>query len=179
MKIITLTTFFTLFAFPSFCGDILILNNQLVFMGKVKRIKDCSVVFQVDREKYIVPTSDIFSIQFENTSDKVYTDYMKLLEDPREKCMKARFDAEYYHGKKGRHFFLGLLFGPFAMISTAFSNPIPEDGNKTRQMSKNTELFNDPTYLKCYKRTVKIQFYKAECRGLYLWLIIPALLVAF
>ena len=69
MKKITLTLIASFFAIASFAGDILTLNNKMVFEGKVSKIKDCAVVFKSEGNKYIVPASEIFSLQFENTED--------------------------------------------------------------------------------------------------------------
>lgn len=54
--------------------------------------------------------------------------------------------------KAGHHFVLGLVFGPFAVIGAAISNPTPYKGAKTMMLSKNKEMFSDPVYLQCYKK---------------------------
>ncbi len=166
MKKITLTIAATLFAIASFAGDILTLNNEMVFEGKVTKIKDCAVVFKADGHKYIVPASEIFSLQFENTEDKVYTDYMQMSDGDTNKCLNGRLDAAMYHGKKGEHFVLGVLFGPFAMIGTALANPTPEKGEQTNMMSKNKDQFSDPEYLSCYMKKAKGQLIGIEALGL-------------
>ena len=135
--------------------DILSLNNQMVFSGKVLKIKNCMIVFKAQGTKYLVPASDIFSIQFGNVKDKVYVDYLKLQNEDSNKCLNGKLDAENYHGKETGHFVLGLLFGPFAIIGTAISNPTPVKGKHTLTMSQNKDQFNDPSYLSCYKKTVK------------------------
>jgi hypothetical protein len=154
----------------------LTLNNEMVFIGKVTKIKDCEVVFRADGKKYVVPASDIFSIQFENVEDKIYTDYIKLAEVDPNKCLNGRLDAETYHGKKGGHFALGVLFGPFAMIGTALSNPTPEKGKQTYMMSKNKEEFSDPEYLSCYKKKAKGQLVGMEALGMVAWILLIAII---
>jgi len=176
MKKITLTITATLFAIASFAGDILTLNNEMVFEGKVTKIKDCAVVFKADGNKYIVPASEIFSLQFENTEDKVYTEYMKMADGDPNKCLNGRLDAENYHGKKGGHFVLGVLFGPFAMIGTALANPTPEKGKQTYMMSKNKEQFSDPEYLSCYKKKAKGQLIGMEALGWGAWILLLLIL---
>lgn len=165
MKQITLTMIAILVAFFSFAGDILKLNNEQQFEGKVKRIKDCSVIFKADGQKYEIPASEIFSLQFENTDDKVYTNYLKMLGQDPNLCMQGRLDAENYHGKKGGHLVLGFLFGPFAMLGTALANPTPDKGKRTYMMSKNKEKFNDLEYLSCYKKKAKGQLIGMEAIG--------------
>ncbi len=176
MKKQTLTLIATLFAIASFAGDILTLNNEMVFEGKVARIKDCAVVFKAEGNKYIVPASEIFSLQFENTEDKVYTKYMKMADRNPNKCLSGRLDAENYHGKKVGHFVLGFLFGPFAMIGTAIANPTHEKGKQTYMMSKNNEQFSDPEYLSCYKKKAKGQLIGMEALGWGAWILLLLIL---
>lgn len=168
----TFTIFATLFAITSFAGDILTLNNAMVFEGKVTRIKDCAVVFKAEGTKYIVPASEIFSLQFEDTADKVYTKYLEMADDNPNKCLNGRLDAENFHGKKGGHFVLGFLFGPFAMIGTALANPTPERGKYTYMRSKNKEQFNDPEFLSCYRKKAKGQLIGSEAMGWASWLLL-------
>jgi hypothetical protein len=172
MKKITLTITAILFAIASFAGDILTLNNQMVFEGKITKIKDCAVVFKADGKKFTVPSSEIFSVQFENTEDKIYTEYMKMADGDPNKCLNGRLDAKNYHGKKGGHLVLGVLFGPFAMIGTALSNPTPERGKKTYMMSKNKEQFSDTEYLRCYENKAKEQLIIAEALGYFSWILV-------
>lgn len=171
MKKITLALTAILIATASYAGDILTLNNEMIFEGKATKIKDCSVVFKADGKKYIIPSSEIFSLQFEDTEDKVYTDYMKMADVDPNKCLNGRFDAENYHGKKVGHFVLGVLFGPFAMIGTAFTNPTPERGRQTYMMSKNKEQFSDPEYLRCYKKKAKRELIGMDAIGWGAWML--------
>ena len=172
MKRIVLTFTAALFALSSFAGDILTLNNEMVFEGKVTKIKDCAVVFSSDANKYVVPVSDIYSIQFADTEDKVYTDYLEMSEENPDKCLNGRLDAELYHGKKSGHFILGFLFGPFSIIGTALSNPTPERGRKTYMLSKNKDQFSDPQYLSCYKKKAKGQLIGMEALGWGAWVLL-------
>lgn len=161
-----------MFTMASFAGDILTLNNEKVFEGKITRIKDCSVVFKSDGKKYTVPAADIISVQFENTDDKTYTEYMKLAESEPNKCLNGKLDAENFHGKKGGHFVLGVLFGPFAMIGTALANPTPDKSNKTLMMSKNKDQFSDPEYLSCYRSKAKGSLIGMEALGWGAWILL-------
>ena len=169
---ITLTIMVSLFAIGSYGADILTLNNEMVFEGKVTKIKNCEVVFKAKGNTYVIPASEIFSLQFENISDKVYTEYMNMLVEDPNQCFSGRLDAENYHGKKGTHFALGVLFGPFAMIGTALSNPTPERGKDTYAMSKNKDQFNDPMYLSCYKKKAKGQLIGMEGLGWAAWILL-------
>jgi hypothetical protein len=148
----------------------------MVFEGKVTKIKDCSVIFKSDGKRFIVPSSEIFSLKFEDTADKVYTEYMEMAAGEPNKCLNARLDAENYHGKNGGHFALGILFGPFAMIGTALSNPTPERGKQTYMMSKNKEQFSDPEYLSCYKKKAKGQLIGMEAIGWGSWILLLLIL---
>ncbi|MDR2911227.1 MAG: hypothetical protein LBV47_07700 [Bacteroidales bacterium] len=166
-----LTAVVVLFAFNTFAADMLTLTNEMVFNGKITRIKNCMVTFRAsDGNKYTIPANDIFSIQFEDMNDKVYTNYMQDMNS--DKCMKGTLDAEYYHGKKGGHFVLGVLFGPFAMIGTAVSNPSPWKGKYTYMMSENKDNFNDLEYLSCYKKKAKGQLIGMEGLGWVTWILL-------
>ncbi len=155
----------------SIAGDILTLTNQMVFEGKVLKIKDCEVHFKADGQHYIIPTSDISSLEFENTTDKVFTDYVKLADTDPNKCLNGRIDAEAYHGKQGLHFALGVLFGPIAVIGTALSSPTPERGKNTYLMSKNKDQFSDPEYLICYKKKARGKLMSATSLGWLSWVL--------
>ena len=177
IKKFALTLTATLFALTSFAGDILTLNNEMVFEGKVTKIKGCEVFFKADRQTYIVPASEIYSIQFENIEDKVYTEYLKMDEENPDKCLLGKGDA-VFHGKIVVHYVLGFLIGPFAMIGTACTNPTPEKGAKTSTMSQNKEMFSDPVYLKCYKKKAKGQFIVANLYGWSMSLLVGTLITA-
>jgi len=166
MKKTTLTITALLFALITFAGDILTLNNEMVFEGKVTKIKGCSIKFKADGNKYTIPTSEIFSIQFEDTEDKVYKKYLEIPDGNQSKCMSGKLDAKHYHGKKGTHVALGFLFGPFAMIGTLIADPTPDKGKRTYMMSKNKDEFDDLEYISCYKKKAKGQLIAMEAIGL-------------
>jgi len=129
----------------------------MVFEGKVTKIKGCTLTFEADGNKYYVPAADIYSIQFGNTDEKIYTRYMKLADDDPESCMNGRHDASNHHGKTGVHVALGFLFGPFAIIGTAIAKPTPDKGKRTYEMSQNKDQFDDPEYISCYRKKAKGQ----------------------
>ncbi|MDO9615988.1 MAG: hypothetical protein Q7J86_15885 [Bacteroidota bacterium] len=99
-------------------------------------------------------------------------EYLKMADGDPNKCMNGRVDADNYHGKKGGHFVLGVLFGPFAMIGTALSNPTPEKGSNTFVMSKNKDQFSDPEYLSCYRSKAKGQLIGMEALGWGAWILL-------
>lgn len=136
-----------------FAADVITLTNQMVFAGKVKKIDQCMVKFKAGGEVYFIPGDDILSIAFEDPNDKVLLAYQEL-SDP-DKCLRGRNDAGLYHGKVGSHIALGALFGPFAIIGAAVASPTPVKGKDTYLMSKNREIFDDPAYLQCYKKSAK------------------------
>ena len=172
MKKSILALFMLLIGITSFGGDLLILTNEMAFDGKVTRIDDCTVVFKSNGEKYLIPTSDIFALKFEDPGNKIYSKFMEMSDDDPDKCLSGRLDAENYHGKKGGHFVLGVLFGPFAMIGPALSNPTPERGKDTFLLSKNKEQFGDLEYLSCYKKKAKGQLIGAEALGWAAWILL-------
>jgi len=166
MRFLLFILSFTCLGFSAIKGnDVLTLNNKMVFEGKVKKIKECTVVFKAEGKRYRIPASDIYSIQFEDTQDPIYVEYVEMVQLDTSKCMKGRFDAQYLHGKKGGHFFLGFLFGPFAVIGTALADPTPYKSTQTLSLSKNKDLFSDPEYLSCYRSKAKGQLIGMEFAG--------------
>lgn len=148
----------------AFSQDVLTLNNEMRFAGTIKKIKDCSLIFKADGEKFEIPVDDIYSIQFEDVGNPIYTDYLAQ-SSARDNCLKASVDANLYHGKKGSHVLLGFLFGPFAMIGTALASPNPYNGKQTIMLSQNPDLFSDAAYLSCYKKKAKRQLIVFEGIG--------------
>ena len=165
MKNLSLIILSCLMTGYAFAGDILTLNNQQIFYGKVSKIKQCEVIFKTGGEKYTIPAADIFSIEFEDKNDKVYIKYLEELTSDPAKCVNGRLDAIQYHGKKTAHIALGFLFGPIAMLGTALSNPTPDKGQLTTQRSVHQELFDDPEYLSCYSKRAKGRLIGAESIG--------------
>ncbi len=153
-------------------SDRLTLLNGAQFEGEVLKIKKCTVLFSFEEGNYMIPITDIYSLEFENTDHKVYKQYLKSLENNPNKCLLGRTDAENLHGKKGGHFFLGVLFGPFALIGTALADPTPYKGKQTLAMSQNKELFNDPEYLSCYRKKARGQLLGAEALGWATWVLL-------
>lgn len=158
----------------TFSHDVLVLTNEKVFAGKVVRIRNCRVVFKIDRQRFVIPAEDIQMIQFENPSDPVYTSYTGQVRQDENKCLNGRSDAENYHGKKVGHFFLGALFGPFAILGTALAKPTPYKGKDTLLYSKNQEDFADPIYLTCYRKKAKGQLILMEAIGWGVWLLVSS-----
>ncbi len=154
MKKIMLIALYLIFASTGFSADVLLLNNQKQFKGKVIQIKQCSILFKVEKDVFIIPADDIFSITFENVNNRIYKKYLKL-DDDYQKCFKGTQDAEMLHGKVGGHVLLGVLFGPFAMVGAALANPNPYKGAYTLMESRNKDLFEDREYLQCYKKAAK------------------------
>ncbi len=161
-----------LFAAAIMANDIVTLNNQMMFEGKVLKINNCEVVFRAEGKKYLIPAEEIYSIEFEDVNDKVYRGYLSMVQSDHESCFKGRNDAENLHGKEVTHVALGFLFGPFAMIGTAISNPTPLRGRDTYLLSQNKELFSDPFYLNCYRKRAKIRLIGMEAAGWGAWLLL-------
>jgi hypothetical protein len=58
------------------------------------------------------------------------------------------------------------------MLGTLASNPTPQRGKKTIMVSENKQIFNDPEYLNCYRKTAKGQLIGMEALGWAAWIII-------
>ena len=87
-------------------------------------------------------------------------------------CLAGRTDAENHHGKAGLHVFLGVLFGPFAVLGAAVGQPKPQNGKNTLSMSKNQDSFNDPNYLSCYTKKARGQNVTNTLIGWGAWLLL-------
>lgn len=176
MKIAILTLVAAVFATTLIGKDFVTLTNQMIFEGKVLKIDDCEVIFRAHGKRHVIPAADIESIQFGDVNDKIYTGYLSMLQSNPDLCMKGKADAENFHGKGAGHFFLGMLFGPFAIIGTAVSAPSPDRGRKTYMMSQNKEHFSDPSYLSCYRKKAKGKLIGMEAAGWGTFLLLMLLL---
>jgi len=87
-------------------------------------------------------------------------------------CLKARHDATNFHGKQVGHFFLGVLFGPFAIIGTALANPTPYSSSNTLLLSSNKDYFSSPEYLICYRKRAKGSLITMEALGYFSYLMV-------
>lgn len=151
-------------------ADILTLLNGHSFEGRVLKIKDCSVVFKCEGHKYYVVADSIFSVEFEDVHDPIYTDYLALASS--DACLKGMADAQQFHGKGFTHVVLGFLFGPFAVVGAALASPNPYNGKRTVLMSPNRDTFSDPIYLKCYKKKAKGRNVGHAALGWGVWLFV-------
>lgn len=175
MKKLTVTLIFLSMAMGVMAGDLLILRNELVFEGTVKKIKSCVVVFHTGGKNYPIPAEDILALKFEDVTNPIYTSYIAIA-DNSSNCLSGDADAGLYHGKRGGQFALGVLFGPFALIGTALANPSPFTGAKTAMLSTNKELFSDAEYLSCYKKKAKGQLMGATALGWASWILFVLIL---
>jgi len=157
-------------------GDILTLTNNERFEGEVRKIKNCVLAFEMGHQLYLIPGRDIYSIEFEDSCSRVLTGYLSLVD--KNNCFKGYQDAEGLHGKGGGAFALGVLFGPLAIIGTALSNPTPEKGRSTTTLSQNKDLFSDPQYLECYKKTARRNLVASAAFGWFVWIVLFVVIIA-
>ncbi|MZP66972.1 MAG: hypothetical protein GT597_12555 [Bacteroidales bacterium] len=165
-----------LISLPIFASDIVVLNDQKMFEGKIIKIKSCEVTFKAyNGPKVDIPVTEIFYIQFEDPNNKILTSYLAIQESDPDKCMKGQADADLYHGKGFSHVGLGVLFGPFAIIGAAVASPSPQSGSSTYMLSKNRELFSDPIYLMCYEKKAKNRNIVNAALGWASWILLVLL----
>ena len=172
MKIINFFIYVIFFTSSAFASDIIILKEGLTYSGKVLRIKKCEVLFEVENERYLIPSGDISKILFEDQNNPIFNGFLKNQSKIDDKCLKGQLDAMSLHGKEAGHFALGFLFGGLSMVGTLIANPTPNKGKNTYLMSQNTELFDDPVYISCYKRKARGKLIKWEAIGWSSWIII-------
>lgn len=166
--------FIILFSLPILSADydIIHLTSGHLYKGKVKRIKNCHVVFTAEGAKYDIPVTTISTIGFGNTNSRVYRRFLAMSEKQVNSCVAGQADASSFHGKVGGHVVLGFLFGPFAVLGAAVANPTPDRGKRTYLMSSHKELFSDPEYIICYKRKAKGQLVGATLVGWGSWVLL-------
>lgn len=156
-------------------NDILTLKNNMHFKGTVLSVNDSLLFFNVERNVYEIPLQDISIVTIQDTSSTAFSDLKALTKD--DPCFAGQVDANRFHGKKGVHFVLGALFGPFAMIGTALCTPTPADGKDTYLMSENQDYFTDSAYLNCYVKAARRQMIKWDAIGWGCWVLLSLLLV--
>ena len=172
MKKLIFAAIAAMIAQSAFSSDILTMLDGKMYQVDVIRVKSCELTVKIDNEKFVIPATEIQSIEFENVNDPEYLDFMKMNQFGGDACLSGQQDAENFHVKKGGHIALGVLFGPFAILGTALlADPDPSKGAKTGTMSTNKEMFSDPAYLQCYKKEAKSGLIKAEAIGWAAWLI--------
>jgi len=153
--------------------DVITLNNNKKFEGKVVKLKNCSIVFKTNGSKFEIPADSIYSIQFEDYNNRLYKNYSYKSISNENLCFQGQMDASNFHGKKGSHFALGLLFGPFAIIGTALADPSPyNSSNMMMIQSKDDSKFSDPMYLLCYKKKAKTDLIVSESLGWLTWILL-------
>ena len=153
--------------------DVITLNNNKKFEGKVVKLKNCSLVFKSNGSKFEIPADSIYSIQFDDYNNKLYKNYSSGSTSNENLCFQGQMDATNFHGKKGSHFALGVLFGPFAIIGTALADPNPyNSSNMMMTQSKDDSKFSDPMYLMCYKKKARTDLIVSESLGWLTWIIL-------
>lgn len=143
-----------------FAEDTLCLQNEAAFEGKLLKVKKNSILFYTLNQGYEIPMQDIQFILPDSTlqAKRIFTP-----------CEYARYDAKHYHKRGAEHVFYGAAFGIFSVIITSFSKATPERGRYTLKKSVNKELFNNPEYLKCYRKKAKTQLIANELMGSAIW----------
>ncbi len=123
----------------------------------------------LDGITYGIFKSSVVCIRYKNGRVEYFDEKEELSAE--KLCYCGHTDAARYHGKKGTHFVLGVLFGPFAMLGTAASKPTPRKGRRTYKLSQNSHLFSDLTYLKCYRKKAKSDLIGMEALGWGAWML--------
>ena len=152
--------------------DTLVLNNQLTYTVNITKLTATEVEFKANAKHYVIPATQVTMVKFQNPNNPIYVNYVKSINDGGNNCAKGFEDARQFHGKKGGHVILGALFGPFAIIGTALSNPTPEKGVRTYMLSKNNDLFNNYEYISCYRRQAKSSLITMELLGWLTWVLL-------
>ena len=126
----------------------------------------------MEGEKFAIASSEKFLIKFEDPSNRELKKYDEL--SSYEKCNMGIMDANMYH-KNGAAFGWGVLFGPFAMIGAAISNPSPMNSSNA-YVSPNRDLFSDASYLSCYSTQARKKNVKGAGLGWLSWILLVIVL---
>ncbi|MEO0900205.1 MAG: hypothetical protein AAFY71_27585 [Bacteroidota bacterium] len=171
MKRTALIIFFLSIMAALSAKDVLMLNNQKLFEGKVKRVDACEIAFKADGDTYIIPVADISFLGFEKEESKQAQKFFDLQQAGESACMEGKGDAKAFHGKVAKHVVSGIIFGPVGTIFALLGNPTPRKGKETKQLSDNRDLFSDAQYLNCYRKEAKKNNVLYTLIG---WVVIPA-----
>lgn len=140
---------FSLISIQSFSKEVLILSNHQQFLGEVVDIKKEHLIFKSSlNEDFEIPIKDISLL----ASDRLRVSRETMVSDSI--CLKGIQDAKLYHKGKGWYILVGFITGPIGIIATAFGNPTPMKAKIDLANFENKKYFDNPEYLRCYKKTV-------------------------
>ncbi len=171
MRIIYLFLLFAALPFHSLASndanlDWVLLKSGYAFRGDVIKFKHCELIMKVEGQRLVIPADSIYYLEFQNPLDNVAVNMQKF---ELNNCVKGKFDAPL-HGRGFGNGCLGFFFGVFGVIGTALGNAKPIRGMRAR-LSKNQDLFNDPEYMKCYRRRQRGRAVGASLTGWALFII--------
>jgi hypothetical protein len=78
MKNLIFAAIATLIAHSSFSSDILTMLDGKMYQVDVIRVKSCELTVKIENEKFVIPATEIQSIEFENVNDPEYLDNRML-----------------------------------------------------------------------------------------------------
>lgn len=169
MKKLTLLLTIILLTNVLLAEDILVLNNGKAFKGEIKKIKNCTLIFKTNGEKYEISSSDIYIAKFENPNSKILTDYINLGDS--DKCLRGVNDSEKYNKRSVNYLLAGVVFGPMAVI-VASTDKINIKKEMCHVDFSSDAIYNDPEYLKCYKKRSKQKNIGNALFGWFAWIVI-------
>ena len=162
-----------LFAFVStqaMAFDHIQLKTGHIFEGTVTKIEPCSVEFEFNAERYIVPAHDIEFVALEAPKKRTVKKLEALLNGS-DNCWKGNSDGAN-HGHSGGQFLCGVAFGAFGVIGCAVTTRNPMKSSNPSLMSSNRELWNDGEYLNCYNKAAKSSAVSNSLLGWATWVLL-------
>lgn len=163
--IVAIALFFTSLLYAN--DEVQLLNCE-IYYGKVLKIDQCKVHFKTDCQTLIIDADSIEFLKFECPENEIYQNYINDL-TIKEKCLRGHNDAKNLHNQGLAHFFIGVLFGPLAIVGSIVSTPTPNKSKNTMLLSENKDLFGDPNYLECYRKEAKSKNISAILGGACTW----------
>jgi hypothetical protein len=197
-KILAVIAIMFIAAARLFSQDIIVMMTPGTYIkAKIKEIGINEIIYKKSNDRFgpslSVFKSDVAMIIYANGNVVVYNKSLQRSKEdsiaadsiPRldaDKCDAGKNDAIFFHGKMGAHFALGFCFGPFAIAGTLLlADPNPVTGRRTEKMSEHKKLFNDPTYLNCYRKKARKRMLLMDGLGWLSFIMIvaiPALVIS-
>lgn len=195
----------TLHSLTMWAQDIIYLKNGSEIKAKVIEIAEFTTIYkvfdQIQGPIRHIENDDIFMIIYQDGTRDVFKTKQSEKTNPEsihpatnhfqqtqnrtndrempnlsERCLRGESDADMYHGKKGSHVALGVIFGGFAIIGAALAEPTPENGISTKILTENRDLLQDPTYRSCYTKKARRNNVSNAATGWAAWLLFLILL---
>ena len=159
MRIFILTAIFIIpFSLFSRGGDVLVLKNEMIFKGTVKKIEKSAVRFKTSSGSYWVPSRFIYYVKLEKPENGILRDFFRKVEKDRSnngKNLEDELETLIYKG-------FGIIGNDSYLKNVSLITPHDDDPGH-RQITENyfslgSKTYSDPIELKQYDKKAKLNF---------------------